>query len=202
MLVHAAARDRRRRHAEPRDDRRQHRERVAGGRHAARAPRLRRRARTAVVGGRRAAFRTARFTPATRRWTFAPGEIISRVIRCRGGSGGWRDFYRKVGTRRAQAISKVCYGGVDRRWTHASLAHVRVALGSVAPIVLRATPPKARCAAGRSTSGSIAAAQQALARDIAPIDDIRSTARYRRRVAQNLLGEFLQGSSCSIVIRH
>ena len=35
-------------------------------------------------------------------------------------------------------------------------------------------------------------AQEALAREIAPIDDMRSTARYRRRVAQNLLAEFLE----------
>jgi xanthine dehydrogenase iron-sulfur cluster and FAD-binding subunit A len=36
------------------------------------------------------------------------------------------------------------------------------------------------------------AAQEALAREIAPIDDLRSTARYRRRVAQNLLAEFCE----------
>jgi xanthine dehydrogenase iron-sulfur cluster and FAD-binding subunit A len=31
-----------------------------------------------------------------------------------------------------------------------------------------------------------------LAREIAPIDDMRSTANYRRRIAQNLLGEFCE----------
>jgi len=45
---------------------------------------------------------------------------------------------------------------------------------------------------GRSvTPAVIAAAEETLAREIAPIDDIRSTARYRLRVAQNLLNEFL-----------
>jgi xanthine dehydrogenase iron-sulfur cluster and FAD-binding subunit A len=38
----------------------------------------------------------------------------------------------------------------------------------------------------------VRAAQQALAREIAPIDDMRSTAHYRLRVAQNLLAEFCQ----------
>jgi xanthine dehydrogenase iron-sulfur cluster and FAD-binding subunit A len=35
-------------------------------------------------------------------------------------------------------------------------------------------------------------AQEVLAREIVPIDDMRSTARYRRRVAQNLLAEFCE----------
>jgi xanthine dehydrogenase iron-sulfur cluster and FAD-binding subunit A len=41
------------------------------------------------------------------------------------------------------------------------------------------------------TSKTITAAKETLAREISPIDDIRSTARYRLRVAQNLLEEFL-----------
>jgi CO/xanthine dehydrogenase FAD-binding subunit len=45
---------------------------------------------------------------------------------------------------------------------------------------------------GKSISPTmIAAAKEILLREIAPIDDIRSTARYRLRVAQNLLEEFL-----------
>ena len=41
------------------------------------------------------------------------------------------------------------------------------------------------------TPSGIAAAKETLLKEIAPIDDIRSTARYRLRVAQNLLEEFL-----------
>jgi CO/xanthine dehydrogenase FAD-binding subunit len=44
---------------------------------------------------------------------------------------------------------------------------------------------------GKITPTVIATAEEALAREIVPIDDIRSTARYRLRVAQNLLEEFL-----------
>ena len=63
----------------------------------------------------------------------------------------------------------------------------RIAVGSVAPTVVRAAKTEAALAGG----ASIAEAQRALADDIAPIDDIRSTADYRRRVAANLLARCL-----------
>ncbi len=90
-----------------------------------------------------------------------------------------RQWWRKVGTRRAQAISKVMMAGVRG-------PAVRVAIGSVAPTVVQAT-----AAAGvLSNGGSIADAQAALRSEISPIDDIRSTGDYRRRVAENLLAAF------------
>src|SRR5215469_10047602 len=103
----------------------------------------------------------------------------------------WKHFYRKVGTRRAQAISKVCFAGaalIDA----GRIADVRIALGSVAPIVLRATETEALLRGENLSAELIRAAQTTLAREIAPIDDMRSTARYRLRVAQNLLGEFCE----------
>ena len=75
---------------------------------------------------------------------------------------GWRHSYRKVGTRRAQAISKVCFAGVKRG------DEVRIGLGSVAPVPL-------------FYDGAVS-----------PIDDIRSTARYRAQVVKNLVEEFLR----------
>jgi len=95
-----------------------------------------------------------------------------------------RQCFRKVGTRAAQAISKVVVAAVvgDRP---------RIALGSVAPTVVRATRTEAALAAG----ASIEDAQQTLVDEIAPIDDIRSTAEYRRRVAANLLALFWNGAS-------
>ena len=95
-----------------------------------------------------------------------------------------RQCFRKVGTRAAQAISKVVVAAVvgDRP---------RIALGSVAPTVVRATRTEAALAAG----ASIEDAQQTLVAEIAPIDDIRSTAEYRRRVAANLLALFWNGAS-------
>jgi len=93
-----------------------------------------------------------------------------------------RQWFRKVGTRAAQAISKIVMAGVGP----AAGDPARIALGSVAPTVLRATRTEELLARG----SSIADAQRALAADIAPIDDIRSTADYRRRVATNLLARF------------
>jgi xanthine dehydrogenase small subunit len=93
-----------------------------------------------------------------------------------------RQWFRKVGTRAAQAISKIVMAGVGP----AAGDPARIALGSVAPTVLRATRTEELLARG----SSIADAQRALAAEIAPIDDIRSTADYRRRVAANLLVRF------------
>lgn len=90
-----------------------------------------------------------------------------------------RQWWRKVGTRRAQAISKVAIAGVRGK-------DVRIAFGSVGPTVILAT----RAAALLQDGGAVADAQAALLTEIAPIDDIRSTRDYRARVAANLLAEF------------
>jgi len=92
-----------------------------------------------------------------------------------------RQWFRKVGTRAAQAISKVVMAGV----VHPGAT--RVALGSVAPTVVRAPRTEAALAAG----ASVEAAQRTLIDEIVPIDDVRSTAEYRRRVAANLLAQML-----------
>jgi CO/xanthine dehydrogenase FAD-binding subunit len=88
-------------------------------------------------------------------------------------------WFRKVGTRAAQAISKVVAAGVRN-------AEPRFALGSVGPTVIRVRQTEHTLAAG----ASIDDAADALANEISPIDDIRSTADYRRRVATNLLRRF------------
>jgi CO/xanthine dehydrogenase FAD-binding subunit len=88
-------------------------------------------------------------------------------------------WFRKVGTRAAQAISKVVIAGVAGEAP-------RIALGSVAPTVVRARRTEAALAAGATLED----AQRTLLDEIAPIDDIRSTAEYRRRVAANLLARF------------
>lgn len=89
-------------------------------------------------------------------------------------------YFRKVGTRAAQSISKVVFAGVGG-------AAPRVALGSVGPTVVRAARTEAAFAAG----AAISELQHTLLAEIAPIDDVRSTAEYRRRVAANVLAEFV-----------
>ena len=90
-----------------------------------------------------------------------------------------RQWFRKVGTRAAQAISKVVMAAVRA-------PRPRIALGSVAPTVVRLPKTEAVLSAG----GSVEEARETLGREIQPIDDIRSTAEYRRRVCQNLLEQF------------
>ncbi len=120
----------------------------------------------------------------------AADEIISRV-RIPRPVGERREQYRKVGTRNAQAISKVCLaaklemdGDIARR--------VRIALGSVAPLPLRCVKTEALLEGGPLNTETMAAARRQLEAEISPIDDIRSTEGYRRRVAGNLLEEFLR----------
>jgi CO/xanthine dehydrogenase FAD-binding subunit len=117
-------------------------------------------------------------------------ELIRR-IRLPRGKSAWKQYYRKVGTRRAQAISKVCFAAAARV-DSGRITDVRIALGSVAPTVLRAKETEKILRGEKLTPASVHAAQEVLACEISPIDDLRSTARYRRRVAQNLLAEFCE----------
>jgi CO/xanthine dehydrogenase FAD-binding subunit len=136
----------------------------------------------------------AAFHQGYKKMDLAPGEIIARVhLPLRDAwlppSGG-RDYYRKVGTRRAQAISKVCFAGsILMAGEH--VKDVRIALGSVAPTGVRATRTEDVLRGKTLDEATVSSAGQTLASEIAPIDDIRSTARYRARVAANLLREFL-----------
>ena len=116
------------------------------------------------------------------------GELI-RGIRMKREMGDWKQFYRKVGTRRAQAISKVCFAAAAHM-KDGQIVEARIALGSVAPTVLRAIKTEQILNGQKPTRDVVNAARKVLAREIAPIDDIRSSARYRLLVAQNLLEEF------------
>jgi CO/xanthine dehydrogenase FAD-binding subunit len=108
-----------------------------------------------------------------------PDELLTRIRLARNTSG-WTPYFRKVGTRKAQAISKICFAALKNSTTR----EVRLALGSVAPVPLRCAQTEAAIRDGGDPG-------KALAAEIAPIDDIRSTAAYRLKVAQNLLSEFL-----------
>jgi CO/xanthine dehydrogenase FAD-binding subunit len=100
-------------------------------------------------------------------------------------------YARKAGARNAQAISKVCIAALGRL-AGGTIEDVRIALGSVAPIPLR-LPETERLLIGKTVSPSLLdAARGAASAEIQPIDDVRSTARYRAAVAANLVAEFLE----------
>ena len=105
-------------------------------------------------------------------------------------TAGWRQFSRKVGTRKAQAISKVCFAGMALLET-GTLKDIRLAFGSVATIPWRAVQTEAVLHGRKLDAALIGDACNALAAELTPIDDLRSTAAYRRQVACNLLEEFL-----------
>jgi CO/xanthine dehydrogenase FAD-binding subunit len=95
-----------------------------------------------------------------------------------------RQWFRKVGTRAAQAISKVVVAGVaGPSW--------RLAAGSVAPTVVRLSRTETAISARQSPEEIT----RAVLADIRPIDDIRSTTEYRKRVTQNLVSRFLADTS-------
>jgi CO/xanthine dehydrogenase FAD-binding subunit len=110
-----------------------------------------------------------------------PDELITAIEFPRIEGEQW---WRKVGTRRAQAISKIMMAAVRGR-------DVRIAIGSVAATVVLAK----NAAAVLSKGGPIADAQAALLKEIAPIDDVRSTGEYRSKVAANLLEQFWSQTS-------
>ncbi len=119
-------------------------------------------------------------------------ELITRICLSRPARERVQ-YARKVGTRRAQAISKVCFAGVCER-EKAALCHVRIAVGSVAPIPLRCFATEKVLEGCTLTSAVIAKARDALRCEIQPITDLRSTDLYRAQVSMNLLGEFLESA--------
>jgi CO/xanthine dehydrogenase FAD-binding subunit len=133
----------------------------------------------------------ADFHTGYRQTVMRPEELIARV-RLPRPAPETRSYYRKVGTRRAQAISKVCLSATARV-EGGRVREARVALGSVAPTVVRCARTEELLSERAIDEALIGEARASLAEEIAPIDDLRSTAGYRLRVAQNLLEEFLTG---------
>jgi CO/xanthine dehydrogenase FAD-binding subunit len=119
----------------------------------------------------------------------APDELIQSVCLPRRFSG-YVCYSRKVGSRKAQAISKVCIAALGRV-AGQTIAEVRIAVGSVAPLPLRLSETE-RIVAGKAIDESLVLlARKTAVAEIRPIDDIRSTAKYRAAVAGNLVAEFL-----------
>jgi CO/xanthine dehydrogenase FAD-binding subunit len=144
------------------------------------------------VGGPRGERRVAAadFWPAYRRTALAADELLLR-IRFPALSGRQVRF-RKVGTRRAQAISKVVLAVGWRPDADGAWHDVRVALGSVAATPVRVAAAEAELDGRRPDPDAVIAAAAALEAGITPIDDVRSTAAYRRTVSGRILLRLLR----------
>ena len=103
---------------------------------------------------------------------------------------GYFSHARKVGARNSQAISKVSIAALARL-AGGVVEDIRIALGSVAPVPLRLTKTEQTVSGKVIDPELLFLARKAAAAEIHPIDDIRSTARYRATVAGNLVAEFL-----------
>jgi CO/xanthine dehydrogenase FAD-binding subunit len=130
------------------------------------------------------------FFVAYRQTALAPDELILRV---RVPIVPGREVrFRKVGTRRAQAIAKVSLAlawrdGTDEERGSRAWRGVRVALGSMAAVPVRATATEAVLEGASPTPEVADLAAETLAGEVVPIDDVRSTAEYRRQVAARVL---------------
>jgi CO/xanthine dehydrogenase FAD-binding subunit len=120
----------------------------------------------------------------------AADELIRAIVLPRG-FAGYIAYSRKVGARNAQAISKVSIAALGRI-ANGAVDDIRIAVGSVAPTPLRLRETE-RALRGKVIDASLVErARDVAVGEILPIDDIRSTARYRSVVTGNLLVEFLQ----------
>lgn len=129
------------------------------------------------------------FHTAYKQMLLRPDELLTR-IRLPRQTRPQIQHYRKVGTRKAQAISKICFAGTAAL-DNKTVADIRLVFGSVAPVPLRCVETENVLRGRALDAGRIEEAQQALAKEIVPIDDIRSTKNYRMQVGLNLLEDFL-----------
>jgi xanthine dehydrogenase small subunit len=122
------------------------------------------------------------------RQTALAGDELIAAIHIPPRPAGLVQFWRKVGTRRAQSISKVMVAAAARV-EDGRVADVRLALGAVADRPIRAAAAEA-AATARAPAEAAEAARAALATEITPIDDVRSRADYRLAVAENVVARF------------
>ncbi len=130
------------------------------------------------------------FYTAYRKTVLEAGEIVT-AIRIPKVKSGEQGFYYKVGTRRAQAISKVVMG-VRLRMNGDQIEEIAIGLGSVAPTVIRASRTEQLLTGKRVSRDLIASAQLEIAHEISAITDLRSTEHYRRVVTGNLIARLLK----------
>ena len=135
----------------------------------------------------------ARFMTGYRRTVREPDELLTAVLFQPPGSGTVRLLFRKVGTRAAQAISKVAFAGIATLDEYGRYRDIRLAFGSMGPTPLRAGVAERFVAGSHPDADLGRRAAELLSQDLRPIDDLRSTADYRMRVARNLVREFVGG---------
>jgi len=139
-------------------------------------------------GTRQVAFN--QFYTGYRRTVLEPDELVL-AVRIPKLAEGERDFFRKVGTRRAQAISKTVMAA-RARVREGLIESISIGVGSVAPTVIRTRATERLLVGARLTTEVVEQARECIANEIRPITDLRSTEHYRRTVSSNVLARFLR----------
>ncbi len=140
-----------------------------------------------VRGSRRIPY--CEFHTGYKRNVLAPDELIYAIHIPRR-FASHKQYLRKVGTRRAMAIAKVALAATALVEGDV-IREIRFAAASLAPFPKRLTQTEAILLGQVVTPETVLAARDTLLAEVEPIDDIRSTAEYRRQVGANLLEEFL-----------
>jgi 2-oxo-4-hydroxy-4-carboxy-5-ureidoimidazoline decarboxylase len=125
-----------------------------------------------------------------RKTQLAPDELIYAICLKK----RFSEYYahaQKVGARNAQAIAKVCLAALGRL-ADGVVEDIRLAMGSVAPVPFRLTETERIVKGKRIDPALVRLARTTAAAEVRPIDDLRSTARYRAAVAGNMVVEFLE----------
>ena len=140
-----------------------------------------------IKGKRRVPF--DKFYTGYRKTVVGAGEIITKFVIKKPVAGEYAEFI-KIGTRQAQAISKVC-----ACFRYNPRGRSMIAFGSVAPTPIRCPKTEAFLAGRKLDKETIESAAKLVQEEIAPIDDIRSDASYRRHICGILLKRFLIGQN-------
>ena len=119
-----------------------------------------------------------------------PNELLTRISIPKTNPERY-EWYQKVGTRLAQAISKICFAGLIEFSEDKEVKKIRLAWGAMGPYVLRSKKTEQILMGQKITPQLISKALTELNTELNPIDDIRSTGTYRKKVALNLLEHFL-----------
>jgi CO/xanthine dehydrogenase FAD-binding subunit len=130
-----------------------------------------------------------RFYTGYRKTVMEPDEI-ALAVRMPKLKSGERSFFYKVGTRRAQAISKVVMA-VKVETTNGVINSINIGLGSVAPTVVRAVQTESLLTNKTLDIPILRQAARTISSEVAPITDMRSTEHYRRTVTGNVIVKIL-----------
>lgn len=131
------------------------------------------------------------FHPAYRTTALAPGELIA-VFRLPRPAAGAVQAFRKVGTRQAQAISKLVVA-MHAEVEDGTFRRLRLAAGSVAPVPLRLRAVEDALTGRPLDAEAVELARRTAAASVEPIDDVRSTAAYRRWALGNVVARMVAG---------